>query len=54
VAEHPFWYEEQKLRVTVTIGFACYEEGQSLNEWINRADVKLYEGKCSGKNKVVS
>lgn len=54
IEEHPFWYEEQKLRVTVTIGFACYEEGQSLNEWINRADVKLYEGKCSGKNKVVS
>lgn len=54
VAEHPFWYEEQKLRVTITIGFARYQEGCSLNEWINLADQKLYQGKCSGKNVVVS
>lgn len=54
IAEHPFWYNEQKLRVTVTIGVARYREGNSLNEWINLADQKLYEGKCSGKNKVVS
>lgn len=54
IAEHPFWYGEQKLRVTITIGMACYQEGNSLNEWINLADQKLYEGKCSGKNVVVS
>lgn len=54
VAEHPFWYEEQKLRVTITIGLARYQEGSALNEWINLADQKLYEGKCTGKNKVVS
>ena len=54
VAEHPFWYEEQKLKVTITVGISRYEEGLSLNEWINLADQKLYEGKQTGKNKVVS
>lgn len=54
IAEHGFWYEEQRLRVSVTIGVAAYEDGQSVSEWINSADKKLYQGKTSGKNKVVS
>jgi diguanylate cyclase (GGDEF)-like protein len=54
IEEHPLWYEEQKLKVTITVGISRYEEGLSLNEWINLADQKLYEGKQTGKNKVVS
>ena len=54
VMEHPFQFEGQKLRVTLTIGVARCGEDMSVSEWINQADQKLYQGKCSGKNKVVS
>lgn len=54
VAEHEFSYEGQMLHVTITIGVARYEEGMSMEEWINLADQKLYKGKCNGKNQVVS
>ena len=41
------------VNMTVTIGLACYREGQTLDEWINLADRRLYRGKQSGKNQVV-
>ena len=50
---HSFWYERERMGFTVTIGAAAYEEGQSVSEWINAADSKLYRGKQSGKNQVV-
>lgn len=54
IADYSFWYEEQRLNMTVTIGVAAYEPGQSMEEWINCADKRLYKGKCSGKNQVVA
>jgi diguanylate cyclase (GGDEF)-like protein len=51
--EHSFWYDETRLHLTLTIGVASYEAGQSTTEWINSADKNLYAGKKSGKNKVV-
>ena len=53
VEEYPFCYESQPLHITITIGMARYESGKSVKEWINHADQKLYQGKCSGKNRVV-
>lgn len=41
------------IRMTVTIGAAKYKTEQSIEEWIDSVDKKLYAGKCSGKNKVV-
>ena len=29
------------------------KKGLSKEEWINKADIKLYEGKRSGKNKIL-
>ncbi|MBO7664189.1 MAG: GGDEF domain-containing protein [Clostridia bacterium] len=52
IEEYPFEYQGTKLNVTVTIGAARYQEGQSIDEWINAADEKLYEGKKQGKNRV--
>lgn len=48
-----FQYEEQKFRLTITLGTALCNIEQSLDEWVNLADKKLYVGKYSGKNKVV-
>jgi diguanylate cyclase (GGDEF)-like protein len=52
VQNHGFWYGEQRLRVTITIGVAYRHEHESVSEWINRADEQLYRGKRAGKNRV--
>ena len=48
-----FSYEGIDLHLTVTIGIANYEPDQSLDKWIQHADDNLYEGKRSGKNRIV-
>ncbi|MDY6392671.1 MAG: GGDEF domain-containing protein [Bacilli bacterium] len=46
-------YEGKEHSVTITIGFAWYEPKQGIDEWVEAADKKLYEGKNSGKNRLV-
>lgn len=53
VEKYDFRYEGREIKVTVTIGLAKYAEGQGVDEWINAADQKLYQGKQSGKNRLV-
>ncbi len=53
VGNHDFKYEVYKFNITITMGVAIYEQGQSVEEWVNVADKKLYAGKYSGKNKLV-
>ena len=49
-----FVYEGETIRrLTVTIGKANYQAGQTLNEWFSVADNRLYSGKLAGKNRVV-
>ena len=42
-----------EIRLTVTIGFAAYEDGQTYRGMFQIADDNLYKGKRSGKNQVV-
>ena len=53
VEGYKFWYGENKMSITITIGVAPFDPDLSTNEWINKADGRLYEGKRSGKNCVV-
>ena len=54
VAIKDFVYDNKTtVNMTVTIGMARYQEGQTVDEWINLADSRLYLGKHSGKNQVV-
>ena len=53
IEEYDFVYDEKVLKTTITIGFAEYEEGASLEDWITIADEKLYYGKQHGKNQTV-
>jgi diguanylate cyclase (GGDEF)-like protein len=39
--------------VTVSIGVAGLEDGQTQDEWLRRADGALYEAKNAGRNRVV-
>lgn len=38
--------------VTVSAGGACYEPGERLSDWIERADQALYAAKKGGRNRV--
>ncbi len=54
VAIKDFVYDpETTVNLTVTIGMSHYRDGQTVDEWVNRADGRLYWGKQNGKNKVV-
>ena len=54
VEARDFVYDEKTVvHMTVTIGVAYYREGQTVDEWINVADNRLYSGKQTGKNTVV-
>ena len=53
IYEAQFLYDRNRLSVSVTIGMAAFAKDMSLDEIINNADMKLYEGKKSGKNKVM-
>lgn len=54
IAAKDFVYDDKTtINMTVTIGTAHYQEGQTVDAWINVADSRLYYGKQTGKNKVV-
>lgn len=53
VEEYPFHYEDVDMHLTLTIGYAWREENQSIDEWIDEADERLYKGKENGKNQIV-
>ncbi len=54
IRDRHFLYNNKVLHITVTIGMASYHAGMNMREWIESADNRLYEGKRSGKNKVVA
>lgn len=55
IASNKFVYNDNtKLDLTVTIGVARYRDGQTLDAWVNLADTRLYIGKQTGKNQIIS
>lgn len=46
-------YDDQSIRVTMTFGLAEGGVGTNIKELLQEADAKLYEGKESGRNRVV-
>ena len=53
IEEEDFEFEGNKIRLTITIGAAKYENGISLEKWVDLADDKMYIGKNTGKNQTV-
>ena len=53
IEEGNFVFNETNVKVTITIGISKYEEGLSIDKWIDNSDDKLYKGKNSGKNVTV-
>ncbi len=48
-----FVYKEYSFHVTMTFGLEEYDSSVGISETIERADEKLYQGKESGRNRVV-
>ena len=54
IAGEKISFEESEITVTITAGMAKRQDGQSIDKWIQTVDSKLYDGKHSGKNRIVS
>jgi diguanylate cyclase (GGDEF)-like protein len=56
VADHPFVYQGQEIRVTVSLGLAVASPDAvtSETELIRKADLALYRAKEAGRNRLVS
>jgi diguanylate cyclase (GGDEF)-like protein len=53
IGRHPFIFENQKIKLTVSVGVSSYPEDASRSqELIDRADQAMYLAKSLGKNKV--
>lgn len=46
-------YENEEIRITVTFGLEEYDKNDGMETAIRRADEKLYQGKESGRDKIV-
>ncbi len=47
-------FDRKEIKVTMTFGFADYSEAMSIEKLVSIADKRLYVGKKSGKNRIVS
>ncbi len=43
----------ERIQFTISIGLVLHEEGESINDTLNQADMNLYEAKKNGKNCIV-
>ena len=50
IEEHDFLFNDIIIHITITIGVEKYDSDMRTEEWITKADEKLYEGKNCGKN----
>tara|TARA_R110000782_G_scaffold235939_3_gene321997 strand:- start:3771 stop:4673 length:903 start_codon:yes stop_codon:yes gene_type:complete len=54
VEEMEFEYNKIKIKTTVSIGLTQMQEGESIIDFIERADELLYSAKNNGRNRVAS
>lgn len=51
---HPIRYGEENLRMTVSIGYSGFHEGdKDVEEVVKRADRALYDAKFHGRNQAM-
>lgn len=52
IESHKFFYEEEKIAITVSIGIASLFQGRDYNYALGRADKALYHAKNHGRNRI--
>ena len=50
VASGDYQYGDHPILVTASFGVACYEDGESSDELLEKADRALYDAKADGRN----
>ncbi|MBR4719510.1 MAG: GGDEF domain-containing protein [Lachnospiraceae bacterium] len=53
IEKKEFSYKEYKFSVTMTFGLEEYDSSADISETIKNADNKLYQGKESGRNRII-
>ena len=53
IAGRTYGFQGQSLKISITIGLSIYEQNDSINDCLKRADTALYSGKEAGRNRVV-
>ena len=53
IESRKFFYKDKEIRITITIGLEEFYHISGLEGTISNADKKLYEGKHSGRNRVI-
>ncbi len=51
LCDNPVVHEGQTIEITVSIGVAAYRAGETLSQWLTRADSALYVAKHAGRNR---
>ncbi|MEX0951496.1 MAG: diguanylate cyclase [Gammaproteobacteria bacterium] len=54
IKEETMRFGRDDINITISLGVAEYQPGESLNEIINRADTAMYEAKRQGRDQVCS
>jgi diguanylate cyclase (GGDEF)-like protein len=54
IGSRAYWYDDQRITVTMTAGMAAYRNDDSVDSLLARADQCLYQGKARGKNQLVA
>lgn len=52
VKKHPYNINDQKFPISFSAGLAEYNPDESIDSLLERADIKLYEAKKSGRNNI--
>lgn len=54
LAANTIIHDDHAIPVTASIGVAALRDGETLSQWLRRADDALYEAKRSGRNRCVA
>lgn len=54
IESHPFKFENNQIKVTVSIGVTLRKDGDDWEKMYNRADQALYQSKQNGRNKITT
>jgi diguanylate cyclase (GGDEF)-like protein len=53
IESHPFYFNGKKISVKSSFGIAEFDDALDIDQCIQKADLRLYQAKNSGRNKVV-
>lgn len=54
IQEHEFYFQDKSIPVTMTFGIEIFQEHLGVENTISKADEKLYDGKDTGRNRVIA